>query len=120
MARKLGVHQRMVGETVVSALPARRKKKERPCLKIATAVAFIDEVLDVDRKAQRKRRHTARRIWERVRAEVPECTAAERTVRQYVEGRKQEQSLGPRETFVPQSYEFGVEVQFASLMQIFG
>ncbi|MDR5729653.1 MAG: hypothetical protein RB191_19730 [Terriglobia bacterium] len=43
--------------------------------------------------------------------EVPGCTAAERTVRQYVERRKQELGSGRRETFVPQSYEFGVEVQ---------
>jgi transposase len=111
VTRKLGVHRRMVREAVQSALPARRKKTERPYLKIAPAVAFIDEVLAADRKAPRKQRHTAKRIWERLRVEVPECTAAERTVRQYVERRKQELGLGRRETFVPQSYAFGVEVQ---------
>jgi transposase len=111
VARKLGVHRRTVREAVRSALPARRKKTERPHLKIAPAVAFIDEVLSADRKAPRKQRHTAKRIWERIRLEVPGCTAAERTVRQYVERRKQEQGFGRRETFVPQSYEFGVEVQ---------
>lgn len=42
---------------------------------------------------------------------MPGCTAAERTVRQYVERRKQELGFGRRETFVPQSDEFGVEVQ---------
>jgi transposase len=111
VARKLGVHRRTVREAVRSALPARRKKTERPHLKIGPAAAFIDAVLEADRKAPRKQRHTAKRIWERIRLEVPGCTAAERTVRQYVERRKQEQGLGRRETFVPQSYEFGVEVQ---------
>ncbi len=111
VSRKLGVHRRMVRDAVRSALPTRRKKTERPHLKIAPAVAFIDAVLEADRKAPRKQRHTAKRIWERIRLEVPGCTAAQRTVRQYVERRKQEQGLGRRETFVPQSYEFGVEVQ---------
>jgi hypothetical protein len=100
-----------VRDAVRSALPTRRKKTERPHLKIAPAAAFIDEVLAADRKAPRKQRHTAKRIWERIRLEVPGCTAAERTVRQYVEGRKQELGFGRRETFVPQSYDFGVEVQ---------
>lgn len=54
VARKLGVHRRMVREAVRSALPARRKKTERPHLKIAPAAAFIDEVLAADRKAPRK------------------------------------------------------------------
>jgi hypothetical protein len=111
VARKLGVHRRTVREAVRSALPSRRKKTERPHLKMEPAAAFIDEVLAADRKAPRKQRHTAKRIWERIRLEVPGCTAAERTVRQYVERRKQEQGFGRRETFVPQSYEFGVGVQ---------
>lgn len=111
VARKLGVHRRMVREAVRSAVPAQRKKTERPHLKMAPAAAFIDAVLAADRKAPRKQRHTAKRIWERVRMEVPGCTAAERTVRQYVERRKQELGFARREIFVPQSYEFGVEAQ---------
>ena len=111
VARELGVHRRMVRDAVRSALPTRRKKTERPHLKIVPAAAFIDEVLESDRKSPRKQRHTAKRIWERIRLEVPGCTASERTVRQYVERRKQELGFGRRETFVPQSYEFGVEVQ---------
>ena len=111
VARKLGVHRRMVREAVRSAVPARRKKTKRPHLKMAPAVAFIDAILEADRKAPRKQRHTAKRIWERMRVEVPGCTAAERTVRQYVERRKQELGFARRETFVPQSYEFGVEAQ---------
>jgi len=111
VARKLGVHRRMVRDAVRSAIPARRKKTERPHVKIEPAAAFIDAVLEADRKAPRKQRHTAKRIWERIRCEVPGCTAAERTVRHYVELRKQELGFGHRETFVPQSYEWGVEAQ---------
>ena len=44
LAPKLGVDRRMVREAVRSALPALRKKTERPHLKIAPAAALIDEV----------------------------------------------------------------------------
>ena len=111
VSRKLRVHRRVVREAIQSAIPARRKKTERPHVKMAPAAAFIDSVLEADRKAPRKQRHTAKRIWERIRAEVPGCTAAERTVRLYVEQRKEALGLARRETFVPQSYDWGVEAQ---------
>jgi hypothetical protein len=68
VAQKLGVHRRMVREALASVVPARRKKNQRPHVKMAPAA---------DRKAPRKQRHTARRIYERIRCEAPECTAAE-------------------------------------------
>jgi transposase len=111
VARKLGVHRRMVRDAMRSAVPARRKKTERPQLKMALASDFIDAILESDRKAPRKQRHTARRIYERIRAEVPQCMASERTVRHYVAQRKQALGLKRRETFVPQSYDWGVEAQ---------
>src|ERR1700691_2298281 len=111
VSRKLRVHRRLVREAIQSAIPARRKKTERPRVKTAPAAEFIDAILEADRKSPRKQRHTAKRIWERVRAEVPGCTAAERTVRQYVEHRKEALGLARRETFVPQSYDWGVEAQ---------
>jgi transposase len=111
VARKLRVHRRVVREAIQSAIPARRKKTERPHMKMAPAVEFIDAILEADRKAPRKQRHTAKRIWERIRAEVPGCTAAGRTVRQYVEHRKEALGLARHETFVPQSYDWGIEAQ---------
>jgi len=111
VARKLGVHRRMVREAVRSAVPAQRKKTERPAVKMAAAVSLVDAILESDRKAPRKQRHTARRIFDRIRAEVPGCTPAERTVRQYVERRKRELGMAEHETFVPQSYRWGVEAQ---------
>jgi transposase len=111
VARKLRVHRRVVREAIQSAIPARRKKTERPHMKMAPAVEFVDAILEADRKAPRKQRHTARRIWDRIREEVPGCTAASRTVRQYVEQRKEALGLVRRETFVPQSYDWGVEAQ---------
>jgi transposase len=111
VARKLGVHRRMVREAIHSAVPVRRKKTDRPRTTLGPAVAFIEEILESDRKAPRKQRHTAHRIWKRIGEEVAGCTVAERTVRQYVKQRKQELGLAGRETFVPQSYDWGIEAQ---------
>jgi transposase len=111
VAQKLGVHRRMVREAIGSALPKPRKKTERPRWKLKAAVEFVDAVLEADRKAPRKQRHTAHRIWERIQHELPECKIGERTVRQYVHQRKIALGMLVRETCVPQSYAWGVEAQ---------
>jgi transposase len=111
VAQKLKVHRRMVREAIASALPKPRKKTKRPRWKLAAAAAFVDQVLQADSKAPRKQRHTARRIWQRMKTELPECQICERTLRQYVHDRKAELSQIAHETFVPQSYEWGVEAQ---------
>jgi hypothetical protein len=50
----------MVREAVRNAVPAQRKKTERPAVKMAAAAALVDAILESDRKAPRKQRHTAR------------------------------------------------------------
>jgi transposase len=111
VSRKLGVHRRMVREAVRNAVPAQRKKTERPAVKMAAAMPLVEAILESDRRAPRKQRHTARRIYERILTEVPGCKPAQRTVRQYVERRRQALGLAEHETFVPQSYDWGVEAQ---------
>ena len=115
VSRKLGVHRRVVRAAVRNAVPAPRKKTERPAVKMAAAAASIDAILESDRKAPRKQRRTARRIYDRILAEVPNCTPAERTVRQYVEWRRRELGLAEHETFVPQSYTWGAEASMHPL-----
>jgi hypothetical protein len=44
----------LVREAIRSAIPARRKKTERPHVKMAPAAEFIDAILEADRKAPRK------------------------------------------------------------------
>ena len=111
IARKLGVHRRTVREAIGNALTRPRKRTERPRWKLASAAAFVDGILEADRKAPRKQRHTAHRIWERMRIEFPECQVCERTIRLYVRKRKIALGVMVHETFVPQSYDWGVEAQ---------
>src|SRR5438067_4102021 len=88
VARKFGVHRRMVREAIESAIPMRLPAKERPRPTSGPVADFIDEVLEADRQAPRKQRHTAHRIWVRITKERPGYHIAESTLRQYVRARK--------------------------------
>jgi len=62
VARKLGVHRRMVREALRSAVPEEtRRPQQRRLRKLEAATVFIDTVLTADREAPPKQRHTAHR-----------------------------------------------------------
>jgi transposase len=111
VAKKFGVHRRMVRQAVADADPPGRKVPERKRPRIDAVAEFIDQILNLDQKAPRKQKYTSHRIWMRIRHERPESVVAESTVREYVRQRKRELGLLKRETFVPQSYSWGVEAQ---------
>ena len=111
VARKLGVHRRMVREAIENAVPGERKSPVRERPKLTPVVDFIEAILEADRKAPRKQRHTAHRIWCRLRLERPELEVAESTVRGYVRERKRQLGQLGQEVFIPQSYAWGQEGQ---------
>jgi transposase len=111
VAKKLKTHRRMVRQALASAIPPERKTPARRSPKLGPVREFIEGILQSDQQAPRKQRHTAHRIWERIGREHPEAQVAEATVRRYVQRRKEELGLAGRETFVPQSYEWGGEGQ---------
>jgi hypothetical protein len=96
---------------VASAEPPARKPVERERPVMGPLIAFIDAILEADRTAPRKQRHTAHRIWQRIVTELPERKVAEVSVRRYVRERKHELGLTTRTICVPQSYQPGQEGQ---------
>src|SRR4051794_41498293 len=111
VAAKFGVHRRLVRQALASALPPPHRYPPRVKPKLGVVAAFIDTVLDEDRRAPRKQRHTARRLYRRILTECPDATVAESTVRHHVRERKHQMGLERRETFVPQSYGWAQEAQ---------
>jgi hypothetical protein len=76
-----------------------------------TVSDFIDQILRADLSAPPKQRHTARRIFDRLRAEVVGFNGSQRSVRGYVQRRPQQLGLENCEVFVPQTHEWGSEGQ---------
>lgn len=111
VARQFGVHRRLVREAVAGAVPREQPTPARARPRLGPLTAQIDAILEADRRAPRKQRHTAHRIWVRLRAEHPDQPVAESTVRRYVRERKTALGLGARETYVPQHYPWGSEGQ---------
>ena len=111
VAKKFGVHRRMVRDALRSAMPPERKPTPRESPKLGPVRDFIDAILDADRHEPRKQRHTARRIRDRLRERYPNHEVGESTVRRYVSRRKRELGLKHAEVFIPQSYVWGDEAQ---------
>ena len=100
LAKRHGVHRRAVRQALASAVPpAKRALAVRPAPQLGRYRAIVDEILEADRKAPRKQRHTARRIWQRL-VEEHGAEVSERQVCLYVRQKRRE--LGEvDEVFVP-------------------
>src|SRR3954447_13160807 len=74
VARKLGVHRRLVREALASAIPQPKQPPVRPRARprLGLVADFVEAILEADRKAPRKQRHTAHRIWVRLSQERPD------------------------------------------------
>ncbi len=103
LADRHGVHRRTIRQALENAVPPPRKRPEgREAPKLGVHHALIDGWLEADKDVPRKQRHTARRIWQRLRDEHG-AEVGESTVSDYVRERKREMGLS-RKGFVPQTH----------------
>ncbi|AEV84341.1 transposase [Actinoplanes sp. SE50] len=89
LARKHGVHRRLVREALTSAEPTPRRQPVRRSPRLDPVKKTIDEWLRADLEAPRKQRHTARRIKDRL-AEEADTDVPYSTVRDYVSMRRRQ------------------------------
>jgi transposase len=111
LARRHGVHRRAVRQALESGVPPQRKSPAgRPAPRLGEYRSLIDSWLVGDRDAPRKQRHTARRVWERLRDEHG-VEVSERQVRRYVHERRRELGEALDGVFVALCHEPGVEAE---------
>lgn len=100
IAQERHVHRRTVRQALDSAIPRPRKPLERTSVVFTPQMqGLVDDWLLADRTAPRKQRHTARRIYQRLRQELG-YQGSESAVRRYVGRRRREIGLS-HQAFVP-------------------
>src|ERR671917_1476797 len=116
-ARRFGIHRNTVRKMLAFSVPPgyrRRGPPARPRLGPFTAV--IDRILDDDRSAPAKQRHTAKRIHDRLRAEHG-FAGGYTTVKDYVRERR----ARVREVFVPLAHPPGhAQADFGEAVAVVG
>lgn len=102
-AKQFGVHRNTVSKMLQFSIPPGYRRRERPVSKkLGPHMAWIDTVLEGDRSVHKKQRHTARRIYDRLRDERG-FSGGYTIVREYVA----QATLRGREMFVPLSHRPG-------------
>ena len=116
LAAKYEVHRRTVRQALESPVPPERKVAVRQAPVIGTVAELIDAMLRADLDAPAKQRHTALRVFQRLRDEHDAAVSYSSVVK-YVHGRRPEieaerrARAGSVAGFVPQAKEPGAEAE---------
>jgi transposase len=116
-ARRFGLHRTTVRKMLAHAVPpGYRRSRPPPRPKLDGFTPIIDRILEADRSAPPKQRHTAKRIYERLRAEhgfAGGCTI--------VKGYVRERRARAREVFVPLAHPPGhAQADFGEAVAVIG
>src|SRR5919199_1260352 len=116
-ARRFGIDPKTVAKMLrFSVPPCYRRSKPAARPKLDPFVAIIDQILETDRAAPAKQRHTAQRIFERLRDEHG-YAGGYTIVKDYV----REQRCRRREMFIPLHHPPGhAQVDFGEALAIIG
>ena len=102
-AKRFGVHRNSISKMLRYSVPPGYRRRERPVSrKLGGHTEWIDQVLESDRNVHKKQRHTAQRIFDRLRDEEG-YLGGHTIVREYVA----QKLLRTREMFVPLSHRPG-------------
>jgi transposase len=116
-ARRFGIDPKTVAKMLRHAVPPgyrRTKPPVRP--KLDAFAAIIDQILEADRSAPAKQRHTAKRIHDRLRAEHG-FAGGYTIIKDYL----REQRARAREVFVPLAHPPGhAQVDFGEAVAVIG
>lgn len=103
ISRRTGYHRRTIDRMLqYSAPPGYRLNKPRPKNKLGPFIPIINQILEQDRQAPKKQRHTIQRIFDRLKAEHG-FTGGYTIVKDYVRDKR----IRLREVFFPLKQEAG-------------
>lgn len=107
IAKELGIARNTVSKLVKATdRPVYRQLKPKPYPVVGKYLSVIEAWLKADESAPPKQRHTARRIWDRLRDEYG-FTGSERRIREVVAELRQK----PKESYLPLGFEPGEMAQ---------
>lgn len=120
IARELGYSRNTVSRLLKTKAGEKRRyqlKQSKPKPTLGQYESWIAGILEEDARAPRKQRHTARRLYERLKTELG-YSGSERGVRALVAGLRQK----PKEVFLPLAFEPGemAQVDWAEVSIILG
>ncbi|MDO5444070.1 MAG: IS21 family transposase [Eubacteriales bacterium] len=93
--------RKYVDQTDFSPLPPQTQKAVSHKSKLDRYKPEIDTWLEADRKAPRKQRHTATRVFHRLTNKYPDFDVSYRLVAQYVSEKKEQLNLKKEEGYIP-------------------
>jgi transposase len=116
-ARRFGIDTKTVRKMLAFSVPPGYRRSKPPARpKLDPFTPIIDSILEADRSAPPKQRHTAKRIYERLRDEHA-YAGGYTTVKDYV----REQQARTREVFVPLVHPPGhAQVDFGEAVAVIG
>jgi transposase len=106
LARQFHHSRAKIREILVTPEPKRYQRLKRPTTVLDPFHALIDSILSADEEAPRKQRHTAARLYRRLRQEYGYSGSYER-VRLYLRSRSRQQ----REVFIPLDHDPGQRLE---------
>jgi transposase len=116
-ARRFGIHRNTVRKMLAFSVPPGYRRAQPPLRpKLGAFTAIIDQILAADRAAPLKQRHTAKRIFERLRAENG-YAGGYTTVKAYVHQHR----ARAQEMFVPLAHPPGhAQADFGEAVAVIG
>ena len=116
-ARHFGINRRTVEKMLRHSVPPGYRRSKPPCRpKLDPFTGIIDTILEQDKSRHRKQRHTAKRIFERLRDEHG-FEGGITIVSDYIRARKRQ----TREVFVPLEHTPGhAQVDFGEALAVIG
>ncbi len=110
IARETGHSKNTVKKALRGEYGGYSPRDNQPYPVLGLHVATIDRWLEEDKDQPRKQRHTATRIYNRLKEEY-EYTGGESTVRRYVREARRRLGVSPMQMFIPLEPELGKEAE---------